>query len=309
MRKLCSIKYTSSGTTEQVLLPNETFTSKETTVIKSETSNIKWKIYILCITTSFILTGLGHLFRTYRKRHALDFRIINEEVILKPLELTSYIDDIYDEVDDNTSTFVTTGSNVTSKTSNNETINFVFDDRQTNTADNEHDEAGYFDLYFAMKEDVNHQEENRGSQKESRSTNSSISNDVDQNITAYHKPYIQHQEYSQEDPHACEVTVTVHHCMERSSWSDEDGTRNVYSNVCLPFQKDRKMNKQANESHLSSDSNTVHDTTLPLFIPSTFRTCYLQDSTNKYAESEKTLDACSATEENKSIKKEMSKTF
>lgn len=89
------------------------------------TSKAGWIIYTLCITGCFILTALCHLFRTYRKRHALSSEKVKEEVILKPLELTLHNDDIYDEVNENSSTFVTTGSNIPSQASQNETLNLV----------------------------------------------------------------------------------------------------------------------------------------------------------------------------------------
>ncbi|CAC5383987.1 unnamed protein product [Mytilus coruscus] len=227
---------------------------------------------------------------------------------LNVIHLTSYIDDIYDEVDKKPLTFDTTGSNVTSQASNNETINFVFNESHSNTKGNIDDEAGYFDLYFAMKEDANDQLEDRASQIKSLAISSFTSNVVSQDNTECPKPL---QEYCQEDSHAFDVTVTVHQCIKRSSWSDEDATSNIYSNVCIPLQKDKQINSQAKENHLSSESKTVHDTTLPEVIPSTFRTCNLQDCTNKYAESEKTIDACCVIESNrdKSFSEEKSKTF
>ncbi|CAC5373670.1 unnamed protein product [Mytilus coruscus] len=244
----------------------------------------------------FILTALCHLFRTYRNRHALSFEVVNEEVILKPLELTLYNDDIYDEVDENSLTFVTTGSNIPSQASQNEIINFVFNERHFSTTDNGNDEVGYLDLYFAMKEDKNRQVEVRSSQTERLSTSSSNSDVVVQQNMEYPKPYIPLQQYCQDDSHSC---------------IDDDATSNIYSNGCIPLQKDRQINSQSNESHLSSDSMIVHETTLPFIIPSAFRTCYLQHCINKYAESEKTIDACGAIDsyEDKSIKNEKSKTF
>ncbi|XP_052071061.1 uncharacterized protein LOC127709498 [Mytilus californianus] len=299
-----------NGTIEPVSPPNDRATAKEATVIRNGTSNTEWIIYTLCITGFFVLTVLYHLFRKYRKRHALDFRVVNEKVISKPLELTSYIDDIYDEVDENPLTFftmgsnntsqasriddiydevdenplafVTMGSNVTSQASHNETINFVFDDKQSNIAGNEHEEAGYFDLYFGMKEGADEQQENRALQKESISTSSSNSNVVGQNNTEYPKPYIPLQEYFQEESHACEIAVMVHQCIERSSGSDKDAKMNIYSNVNIPLQKDRQMNSQANENQLSHNSKTVHDTTLQTALPSVYRTGYFKDHINKY---------------------------
>lgn len=240
-------------------------------------SKADWMIYILCITSCFFLTGFCHLFRTYRKRRSLEIRIINEKVASEPFTLCMGDNN---EDDKKPLTFVKTGSLHTQKSSNNETINFVFNDEESNTAGNEHDAADYFDLHFTIGEDINHQAEILPSQK---------------------------------DPNAREVhvPVTVHQFIDRSSSFREDATSNIYSNVCMPVQKDIKMNKHANENHLSSDSKTVLDTTLPSFIPSKFRTCYLQDETSRSARSEKTIVACDVIDsyDEKSIKKEKSNTF
>ena len=113
-------------------------------LIVSGTSNTEWIIYTLCITGCFFMTGLCHLFRTYKKQYDIGGRKVNKEVNLKTLELTSYIDDIYDEVDENPLTFVTIGSDVTCQASHNEPINFVFDNRQSDVPGYEDDDVGYF---------------------------------------------------------------------------------------------------------------------------------------------------------------------
>lgn len=283
-------------------------------LIIAETSKAHWMIYTLCITSCFILTALCHLFRTYRKRHALSSEKLKDEVILKPLELTVYNDDIYDEVNDNSLTFVTTGSNIPSQASQNETLNFVFDERHSCTTDNGDNEVGYLDLYFAMKEGKNRQVEDQSSQTESISTiscSSSNSDGVVQDNTEFPKPYISRQQYFPDDSNLCEVDVMVHQCIKRFGGIDEDETSNIYSNVCIQLQKDRQITGQSNESRLSSDSKIVHETTLPFVIPSTFRTYYIQDESNKSAGSEKTILACDVIDsyEEKSTKKEKSKTF
>lgn len=97
-----------------------------------------WIIYTLCITSCFILTALCHLFRTYRKPQTLSSEKLKEETILKPLELILYNDDIYNEVDENSLTFVTTGSNIPSQSSSNETINFAFNERKQYSSKTDH---------------------------------------------------------------------------------------------------------------------------------------------------------------------------
>ncbi|CAG2186384.1 unnamed protein product [Mytilus edulis] len=269
-----------AGTTQPSSLSSHRVTTKETIVTgngnvnDTRSSKADWMIYILCITSCFFLTGFCHWFRTYRKRQSLEVRIINENVASEPFTLCMGEND---EDDKKPLTFVKTESLHTHKTSNNETINFVFNDEESNIASNDHDEAGYFDMYFTI-EDINHQAENQVSQK---------------------------------DPNACQVPVTVHQCIERSSLSREDDTSNIYSNVFMPMQKDRKMIKQANdnEKHLSSDSKTVHDITLPLFIRSTFRNFYSQNETNKAAASEKTIVACDTIDSYEEKSMEKSKTF
>ncbi|CAC5400709.1 unnamed protein product [Mytilus coruscus] len=299
----CDIRRTTSS------LPNERVSSNTATGVQNGTSNVEWIIYTICIACCFILTGFGHLFRTCKKRTSIKQKFINEEDALELLESTPYMDH-YNEVDKKPLTFVTT-VNAPSHEPQTETINFVFHERQSNTTCTVHDEVGYLDLYFVMKEDLNHQEENRSSQNQSLSTSSFNSNFFGQDNTEYFKPYKPLQEYSQEDSQGCEVAVTVHQHIERSSRSEENASSNIYSNVYQLLQKDRQLNSQANGNQLSPVSNTVHDQTLQTAIPSTFRTGNLQDCTNKYAESEKTIDACGTIESNedKSRSEEKSKTL
>lgn len=98
--------------------------------------------------------------------------------------------------------------------------------------------------------------------------------------------------------------------MECSSRPEEDATNNMYSKVNKTLQTDSTINSPANERHLSSESQTVYKTTLLEVFPSVFRT-YLPDCTYKYANSEKSIDACGAIKPNdkNSFIKEKSKTF
>lgn len=266
-------------------------------------ADANWIIYTLCITSCFFLTGFGHLYRTYRKQNALGVGNGKEEVTLKPLELPSYINDIYDEVDDNSLTFVTTGSNIPSKASHNENINFVFNDTQSRTTDGEDDEFGYFDLYFATKGDGNRPVEDRASQNESISTSSSSSNVVVQDKREYTKPNIPLQQFCQDNSHSCNVAVMVHHCIEHFQGMDDEDISNIYCNVCTPLQNDRQMNShdQSNEMQISPDSKTVPETTLQTASPSVSRSGYFLDHLNKYvyAASENIIADCGEIESTK----------
>lgn len=191
-------------------------------LIIAGTSKADWMLYTLCITSCFLLTVFGHLFRTYRKRHTLSVGNVEKEVILQHFEQNSFIDDICDEVNG--------ASHVPPQVSENETINFVCDERQYSTVGYEGDEVGYLDLYFTMKEDENHQEEDLVSQIKSLSSCSSNSDVaiVDQDNTEYPKPYIPPQKYRPDDSNSCEVDVMVHQCIECSPCIDVDDTSNMY---------------------------------------------------------------------------------
>ncbi|CAC5383985.1 unnamed protein product [Mytilus coruscus] len=154
-----TIYSTFTGTTEPVRLPNEKVTAETPTVMRNGTSNAEWKIYTLCITVCFIVTGFGHLCRKYRKQRSLKVRNINEEVDSEPLESTLF-----------------------------ETINFVCHEGRSYTKGNKYDEAGYPDLYFAMKEDDTDKVKDRASQRESLSTGSSNSNVVGQDLDIQNIP-------------------------------------------------------------------------------------------------------------------------
>lgn len=179
--------------------------------------------------------------------------MVNKEVISKSLQQTLYNDDIYDEVNENSLTSVITESNIPSKGFQSETINFVFHERHSSTTDNEDDEVGYLDLYFAMGEANKCQIENRSSQTDILSTSSSNSDIVVQDNTEYPKPYRPLQQYYKDDSHSSKVAVMVHQSMEISP--DEDVNK-IYSNVCRPLQKDRHIDSMTNESVLTSDSRS-----------------------------------------------------
>lgn len=199
-------------------------------LIIAGTSKAGWMIYTLCITSCFLFTVFGHLFRTYRKQHTLSFGNVEKEVTLQHFELNAFIDDIYDDIDANSLTVVTTSSHFPPQVSVNETINFVCDERQSSTAGDEGDEIGYLDLYFTKKEDENNQEEDLASQNKSLSSCSSNSDValVDQDNTEYPKPYIQIQKYCPDDSNSSKVDVMVHQCIERSPCIDVDYTSDMY---------------------------------------------------------------------------------
>ncbi|CAG2228853.1 unnamed protein product [Mytilus edulis] len=172
-------------------------------------------------------------------------------------------------------------------------------ERQYNIACNEDDEVdgdGYFDLYFHMKEDINHQVEHHALRQESLSISSFNSKVGSQDNTEFLKPL---SEYCQGGSHAREVSLKDKQCIKRSSRSSEDAASNMYANVYQLLQKDKKSNIKADEKQLSPDSDIVFNKTLKTAIPSTYRTGSLQDDTNKCAKSMNTIDPCDSIEYNK----------
>lgn len=173
----------------------------------------------------------------------------------------------YTEVAKKPLTFVTTGSNVATKTSHNETINFVIRESQSYSASKDDDEAGYFDLYFDMREDVDHEEEHHTLQKKTLSMSSFNSIVFSQDNTEFHNTL---QEYCQEDAHACEVSVTVHERQNNTACNEDDeaGLFDLY------FDEEEHVNQQVekialrqkslttnsfNSNDLSQDSAEFHD--------------------------------------------------
>lgn len=260
--------------------------------------NDEWVIYTLCITGLTLLTCFVHLTLASIKRRSCKEVIVNEKVVSKLGD--------FNVVDETPIPIVTTGSNATSHDSHGENINFNCHEKQSCTTGIEDDEVGYFDLYFVLKEGPNDQVKEQTSQNERLSTSSFYANVVGQDKTEYHKTYMSPNEYCIDDIYACDVAVTVHKGMERSSRPDEDAKYNMYSKVNKTLQTDWTINSPANESHLSSESQPVYKTTLL----EVFRT-YLQDCTYKYASLEKTIDDCGAIKPNdeNSFIKEKSKTF
>lgn len=63
-------------------------------------------VLTIAIISCFIFTGVGYLVYAHIQRYSCKLRIINEEVILEPLEPSSY-GVVYDEVDENSSRFET----------------------------------------------------------------------------------------------------------------------------------------------------------------------------------------------------------
>ncbi|VDI39456.1 Hypothetical predicted protein [Mytilus galloprovincialis] len=214
VRSVIAIRH--RGPIEPTLLPNEKDTSNESTLTRNGAPD-DWIIYTLCITSCFFVTGFGHLFRIYIKRRSQKVGIIKKKGIPEPF--TSSIGD-FNQEDKTPIQFVTTGSNVTPKASHEDTINFVCHERQSYITLDEDDEDGNFDLYFDMKEDVDHQVEHHALQKECLSTSSFNSIVVSQDKTEIDEPL---SDYCQEDAHACEVSVTVHERQSYTACNEDDG--------------------------------------------------------------------------------------
>ncbi|CAC5373429.1 unnamed protein product [Mytilus coruscus] len=237
-----------------------------------------------------------------RRRQSSKVRITNEEVILEPVEPSPYIG-IYDEVDQNESIFNTTDLNVLSQEPHYETIDVVPQEILSITTRSGHGDTGYLDPYVAMEDGIQQLKDER----ESTSTNSSSSNVMGQDKTAYHNLYQSLQDNWQDDTHGYEVTVTVHQCNESSSGLNRDTTSNAYSNVCQPRQKDCCMKSHTYENQESLKA--VNDKRLHAACPSVYIPDNLHGYINTYAESDEIIDSCNGIEHCKLFDKDKSKTI
>ncbi|XP_052072574.1 uncharacterized protein LOC127710657 [Mytilus californianus] len=226
-------------------VPNNVFTTKEPNSISSGgSSNMEWLIYTLCIVGVVIVTGLSHLFRSYRKRKHSKEMLVNGDLVLEQVIESPY-SGFYDEIDEN-------------MLADDKTY-FVPQDNHSATKSTGHDDTGYLDACFATEEDEQQKLKDKLSQKGSNSTSSSNSHVAAQNDTEYLHPYHTLQDNWKEDSHGYEAAVTVHHRTESSSGSDEESTNPKYSHVYQPLQKDRDMKGQAYEKPQTPKLKTVND--------------------------------------------------
>ncbi|VDI39455.1 Hypothetical predicted protein [Mytilus galloprovincialis] len=208
------------------------------------------------------MAGFGYLICTFRKRLFMESRITNEDVILEPLEPSPYFG-VYDEIDENPLTFDTTDINVPSQESHYETIDMVSQESLSIATSSEHGDTGYLDPYFTIEEDENYQLQDKTSQAECSSFNSSNEDGVDQDNKAYNNLYQPLQENWQLDSHGYEVPVMVHKKFKISA--NEYVTNNAsynHDNVNNPLQKDRYMNNPTYENQKSQETKAGNDKTL-----------------------------------------------
>ncbi|CAC5383986.1 unnamed protein product [Mytilus coruscus] len=269
----------------------------------------EWIVLTLCIISCLVLIGVGYMIRTYRKGQSFNSRIINEGVILEPLEPSPYIG-VYDEVDENALTFAMTDLNVASAESHYETVDCVSQERLSFTTSTEHGDTGYLDPYFAMEEDENHQLQDRTSQKECSSTNSSSSDVVAQDNTSCHNLYQPLHENWQDDSRGYEVPVMVHKCFEQPTGFDEHAISNSYFNVNKPLQKDWEMkiatyeNQQFHETKAGNDKRLQADD-----FSSVLKTGNLHDYININDESNILMNNCDTMESWKPFDQDKSETI
>ncbi|CAG2210040.1 unnamed protein product [Mytilus edulis] len=82
-------------------VPNDVFITTEPNSISSGgSSNMEWLIYTLCIAGVVIVTGLSHLFRSYRKRKHSKEMLVNGDLVLEQVTESPY-SGFYDEIDEN----------------------------------------------------------------------------------------------------------------------------------------------------------------------------------------------------------------
>ncbi|XP_071133295.1 uncharacterized protein [Mytilus edulis] len=279
----------------ETVIANKTTTLNDTTVITYGTSISGWIIVILCIAGCIILTGLGYLIRTYRQRLSVKSRIINEGAILEPLGPAPYIG-VYDEIDENPLTFDTTASNVTPQEPHYETVDCVSQERLSITTSCEHDDTGYLDPYFVI-EDESDKLQDRISQTDCSSTNSSNSDVVNQDIIAYKNIYQPLQENWQDKSHGYEIPMMVHEGFECSAGFDENTTSNSYYNVYKPLQKEMDITNPTYENQKSPETKAGNDKSfLGDACSSKITTGNLHDYINMHAESKISINNCDEME-------------
>lgn len=266
-------------------------------------------MYTLCISGLTALTVVVHLLHKKRKQRSLKLKI-NEEVVLESFQPTPCIG-IYSEVDENPLIFDTTELNVASQASFRKSVNFISQGRQSIITEIEDEKStGYLDVYFDMENDTS-KVDGQIVHTESLSNISFNSDFGTQDNAEYCKPYTIPQNSCQENSNACEVIVTVHQCSENSSPLEKKATSNIYPDMFQPIQTDKQIQRQANKNLLSSKITTVNEPALQEANPSVYKTCNLQDCTNKFVKSEKTIDSVCVIDSNedKSLDVEKSKTL
>lgn len=248
----------------------------------------------LCVTC-FILTCSGYLIRTYRQRLSFKLRIINDGAILEPLGPAPNIG-VYDEIDENPLTFDTIDSNESPPEPHYETVDCVSQERIPFTTSTEHGDTGNLDPYFA-KEDESDKLQDRTSQTECSSTNSSNSDVVDQYSIANKNVYQPLQENWQDNSHGYEIPVMVHKSFECSTGFDENTTSNSYYNVYKPLQKDADITNPTYEIQKSPETKEGNDKNfLGDACSSEITTGNLHDYINMHAEPKKSMNNCDEME-------------
>lgn len=232
-----------------------------------ETSNMEWIIYALCIAAVVIVTGLSHLFRSYRKRKSSKESKVNGDAVLEQSTEYPYTGS-YDEIDEDMllddHTFGVPQTTVTAST----------------------EDTGYLDPYFATEDDERNQLNDQTSHNENNSNCSSNSNLAIQNDTEYLNPYHTLQDNWKEVSHGYEVAVTVHTGFKSSCGSDEEATGHKYSHKY----QDRYKKGHSYEIPHISESNARNDVNVLIITPARHGTCSLQDNVNDTAESDKTIE-------------------
>ncbi|XP_071179489.1 uncharacterized protein [Mytilus edulis] len=236
-------------------VPNDVFITTEPNSISSGgSSNMEWLIYTLCIAGVVIVTGLSHLFRSYRKRKHSKEMLVNGDLVLEQVTECPY-SGFYDEIDENLLS--------------DDKSYFVPQDSHSVTKSTGIDDTGYLDACFATEEDERQKLQDKLSQMGSNSTSSSNSHVAAQKDSEYLHPYHSLQDNWKEDSHGYEAAVTVHHGIESSSGSDEEANNHKYSHVYQQLQKDRDTKGQAYEKPHTPKLKTIHDAKNLEAIPST----------------------------------------
>ncbi|VDI10955.1 Hypothetical predicted protein, partial [Mytilus galloprovincialis] len=234
--------------------------------------------------------NFGCLVRTYTKQLSFKSRITDEEVVLEPSPNIV----VYDEIDENQISPDTVDLNITAQESHYEPIDLVCLESIFITTISGHSDAGYLDPYFAIDEDENNRLQDCTPQEDGSSTNSSNSDVVDQDNTAYNNVYQPLQENWQENSRGYEVPVIVHMIFENSEGFDEHVASHSYYNVINPL--------QTYENRETTDPKAgIEETLLGDDSSSVFKTTNFHDYINMNAETDISINNCDTMESCKPI--------
>lgn len=240
---------------------------------------MEWLIYTLCIVGVVIVTGLSHLFRSYKRHKSSKERLENEEVVLARVHTSPY-SGFYDEIDEDMLT--------------DDKVDFVPQGNHSDTKSTEPDDTGYLDPCFAIEEAESQSLEDTLLHVECNSTSSTNSDVTTQNDTEYLHPYHSLQDKWKENSPGYEVAVIVHLGTESCSSSEEEIPNPKYSHVYKSLEQERDIKGHMYEK--PQTSSMKNDTKIQPACRFIRETNCQQDNVHTNAESDIAIDRCNEME-------------